>query len=59
MHNGLLGKESQKTRAKPHEIRGSKPSPGTKNVWWIRTKLQAEERTRDLARFNLVSSPGL
>jgi hypothetical protein len=33
---------------------GSKPPLRTKNVWSIRTKLQVEKRTRDLAMFNLA-----
>jgi hypothetical protein len=32
---------------------GSKP-PGSKDVWSIRTKLQVEKHTRDLAMFNLA-----
>jgi len=31
---------------------GSKPPLRTKDVWSIRTKLQVEKRTRDLAMFN-------
>jgi hypothetical protein len=56
MHNGPLG--SQKTRAKPPwnngKLIGSKPPLRTKDVWSIRTKLQVEKRTRDLAMFNLA-----
>jgi integrase len=33
---------------------GSKPPLRTKHVWSIRTKLQVEGRTRDLAMFNLA-----
>ena len=33
---------------------GSKPPLSTKDVWSIRTKLQVEKRTRDLAMFNLA-----
>ena len=33
---------------------GSKPPLRTKHVWSIRTKLQLEGRTRDLAMFNLA-----
>jgi hypothetical protein len=33
---------------------GSKPPLRTKDVWSIRTKLQVERRTRDLAMFNLA-----
>jgi integrase len=33
---------------------GSKPPLRTKDVWSIRTKLQVDKRTRDLAMFNLA-----
>src|SRR5438477_12516718 len=33
---------------------GAKPPLRTKHVWSIRTKLQVEGRTRDLAMFNLA-----
>src|ERR1043166_3931661 len=33
---------------------GAKPPPRPKHVWSIRTKLQIEGRTRDLAMFNLA-----
>ena len=33
---------------------GSKPALRTKDVWSIRTKPQVEQRTRDLAMFNLA-----
>jgi len=33
---------------------GAKPPPRQKHVWAIRTKLQIEQRTRDLAMFNLA-----
>ena len=33
---------------------GSEPPLRTKYVWSIRTKLQVEKRTRDLAMFNLA-----
>ena len=33
---------------------GSKPPLTTKDVWSIRTKLQVEKRTGDLAMFNLA-----
>jgi hypothetical protein len=50
--------KSQNTRAKSHGTRGkligSKPPLRTKDVWSIRTKLQLEKRTRDLALFNLA-----
>ena len=33
---------------------GAKPPLGSKHVWSIRTRLQVEGRTRDLAMFNLA-----
>jgi len=33
---------------------GAKPALRSKHVWSIRTKLQVEGRTRDLAMFNLA-----
>ena len=33
---------------------GAKPPLRPKHVWSIRTKLQVEQRTRDLAMFNLA-----
>jgi hypothetical protein len=33
---------------------GAKPPLRPKHVWSIRTKLQVEDRARDLARFNLA-----
>ena len=36
------------------ELAGSKPPLRIKHVWSIRTKLQVEGRTRDLAMFNLA-----
>jgi hypothetical protein len=51
---------SQKT-GDPHQtpwkkgnLIGAKPRLRAKDVWLIRTKLQVEKRTRDLAMFNLV-----
>ena len=42
-HPGIRGK-----------LIGAKPPLRQKHVWAIRTKLQIEERTRDLAMFNLA-----
>ncbi len=36
------------------KLLGAKPPLRTKHVWSIRTKLQVEGRTRDLAMFNLA-----
>jgi integrase len=36
------------------KLTGAKPPLRPKHVWSIRSKLQAEERTRDLAMFNLA-----
>src|SRR5215475_5235495 len=51
----------RKSRGNPRQIPwnkgkliGSKPPLRTKDVWSIRTKLQVEKRTRDLAMFNLA-----
>jgi hypothetical protein len=38
---------------------GAKPPLRPKHVWSIRTKLQVEGRTRDLAMFNLASDSKL
>jgi hypothetical protein len=35
-------------------LTGAKPPLRPKHVWSIRTKLQIEDRTRDLAMFNLA-----
>jgi hypothetical protein len=43
---------------RPHwnkgKLTGAKPPLRQKHVWAIRTKLQIEQRTRDLAMFNLA-----
>ena len=36
------------------KLTGAKPPLRPKHVWSIRSKLQIEERTRDLAMFNLA-----
>src|SRR3974390_1560954 len=36
------------------KLTGARPPLRPKHVWSIRTKLQVEERTRDLAMFNLA-----
>ena len=39
------------------KLTGAKPPLRPKHVWSIRTELQIEGRTRDLAMFNLAMSP--
>ena len=56
MHNESLQKPED-PRQPPWnkgKLIGSKPPLRTKDVWSIRTKLQVEKRTRDLAMFNLA-----
>ena len=36
------------------KVTGAKPALRSKHIWSIRTKLQIERRTRDLAMFNLA-----
>jgi integrase len=43
-----------RTPWKKGKLLGAKPPWRTKHVWAIRTKLQVEGRTRDLAMFNLA-----
>src|SRR5215471_4179300 len=56
MHNGPLGNtgDARHTPWNKEKLIGSKPPLRTKDVWSIRTKLQVEKRTRDLAMFNLA-----
>ena len=56
MHNGPLGNtgDARRTPWNKGKLIGSKPPLRTKDVWSIRTKLQVEKRTRDLAMFNLA-----
>ena len=56
MHNESLQKpeDPRQTPWNKGKLIGSKPPLRTKDVWSIRTKLQVEERTRDLAMFNLA-----
>ena len=46
--------DSRQTPWNKGKLIGSKPPLRTKDVWSIRTKLQVEKRTRDLAMFNLA-----
>src|SRR5205085_12242788 len=45
---------SSRARWKKGELIGQKPPLRPKHVWSIRTRLQMEGRTRDLAMFNLA-----
>jgi len=56
MHNASLQKpeDPRQTPWNKGKLIGSKPPLRTKDVWSIRTKLQVEKRTRDLAMFNLA-----
>jgi hypothetical protein len=49
-----LRQHTQRTSRNKGKLIGAKPPLRTKHVWSIRTKLQIEGRTRDLARFNLT-----
>src|SRR5260221_1612902 len=46
--------QSSRTPWNKGKLLGAKPPLRTKHVWSIRTKLQVERRTRDLAMFNLA-----
>jgi integrase len=56
MHNEPSKKpgNARQTPWNKGKLIGSKPPLRTKDVWSIRTKLQVEKRTRDLAMFNLA-----
>jgi hypothetical protein len=56
MHNEPLQKPEHPRQIpwNKGKLIGSKPPLRTKDVWSIRTKLQLEKRTRDLALFNLA-----
>ena len=56
MHNESLQKpeDPRQTPWNKRKLIGSKPPLRTKDVWSIRTKLQVEKLTRDLAMFNLA-----
>jgi integrase len=56
MHNEPLQKPEHPRQISWNKgkLIGSKPPLRTKDVWSIRTKLQLEKRTRDLALFNLA-----
>ena len=48
------GNAAQRVPWNKGKLTGAKPPLGPKHVWSIRTKLQIEGRTRDLAMFNLA-----
>jgi hypothetical protein len=54
MHDEPLGRpeDPRQTPWDKGKLIGSKPQLRTKDVWSILTKLQVEERTRDLAMFS-------
>ena len=56
MHNEPLQKPESRRQSpwNKRKLIGSKPPLRTKDVWSIRTELQVEKRTRDLAMFNLA-----
>ena len=55
-HAGQRSLSSTRTQARciKGKLIGAKPPLRPKHVWSIRTKLQVEGRTRDLAMFNLA-----
>ena len=56
MHDEPLRKpeDPRQTPWNKGKLIGAKPALRPKDVWSIRTKLQVEKRTRDLAMFNLA-----
>jgi hypothetical protein len=53
-HDTARQQRASKTPWNKGKLLGAKPPLRTKHVWAIRTKLQVEGRTRDLAMFNLA-----
>jgi integrase len=49
-----ISQHSERTPWNKGKLLGAKPPLRTKHVWAIRSKLQVEGRTRDLAMFNLA-----
>jgi hypothetical protein len=49
-----ISQHSERTPWNEDKLLGAKPPLRTKHVWAIRSKLQVEGRTRDLAMFNLA-----
>jgi integrase len=54
LHGNLTAAASKRTPWNKGKLIGAKPPLWPKHVWWIRTKLQIEGRTLDLALFNLA-----
>jgi hypothetical protein len=52
--NNLIPAAPKRTAWNKGKLIGAKPPLRPKHVWSIRTKLQIEGRTRDLAMFNLA-----
>src|SRR5256885_4380520 len=55
-HENPIPAPSKRTPWNKGKLIGAKPPLRPKHVWSIRTKLQVEGRTRDLAMFNLAST---
>ncbi len=53
-HDNSIPSEPRRVPWNKAKLIGAKPPLRAKHVWSIRTKLQIEERTRDLAMFNLA-----
>ena len=53
-HQNTVPPALKRTPWNKGKLIGAKPPLRTKHVWSIRSKLQVEERTRDLAMFNLA-----
>jgi hypothetical protein len=53
-HVNFIPYASKRTPWNKGKLIGAKPPLRPKHVWSIRTKLQVEGRTRDLAMFNLA-----
>ena len=54
VHEARIISTSQRLPWNKGKISGAKPPLRPKHVWSIRSKLQLEGRTRDLAMFNLA-----
>jgi hypothetical protein len=53
-HDDPIPSTSKRSAWNKGKLMGAKPPLRPKHVWSIRTKLQVEGRTRDLAMFNLA-----
>ena len=52
--NDLIPQDSRREPWNKGKLTGAKPPLRPKHLWSIRSKLQIEGRTRDLAMFNLA-----